>query len=176
MPDLQTELNKVMQTWDNGAEAPSESSPLTKRSVKFQPTNNVTRVTFDYVKRNPGQSRRAVVLELERLGYKVSSTTSLLSQMVRQGMLNTVNGGLFVSQPEYTPLRQSLLRNSRTRKKAVKAPAAPRPRVPEGRKAAPGTGASQKYPASWSANQVLEGLSVLQARALYDELHRIFGA
>lgn len=154
MPDLKSELSKVINSWENDV-------PATNRSDAGRPlTTNSTRTTFNYVRDNPGVTREAVVTALARMGVPKGSSTSLVSTMVIRGNLReTAEGALFAAQPEYKPLPKP------TVAAPVEAPKVETPKPPE---------PAQINPA-WDADTLLNHLSIKQARALYDELRTIFG-
>jgi hypothetical protein len=134
-------------------------------------TNNVTRVTFEYVRDNPGKNRVEVAKALEKMGYKPGSVSSLLGQMIKQGLLRESAHLLYAMTNEYTPLKGS---------KVVKALAAKpqeqqRKIVTITRKAAPVAEPTPQINSAWDAEVMLNNLSIKQARALYDELRKIFG-
>lgn len=182
MPDLQTALSKVINEWESPTQlspTPAPAAPPdTQAKHLFQPSNNVTRATFNFVRDNAGMTRASVVKHLAAKGYKTASTTSLLTQMLRQGMIKEANKGLFVNQPEYTPIRPSALRDAPPRRQPKKKPA-PAPHLSLDEQKALLLAARPPEPApltksEWSVHEVLKGLSVLQARELYDELRKIF--
>jgi len=152
MPDLKSELSKVINSW----ETDMPNTPETGRRI----TTNSTRLTFNYVRDNPGVTRAAAVAGLTKLGVKLSSSTSLITVMLARGNLRTVNDGLFTTQAEYAPLPKI-----EKPKKAKPAPVveAPKPVEPV------------QISTTWDAETVLNNLSIKQARALYDELRTIFG-
>lgn len=172
MPDIKTAFEKALsQTqpiptdWDDEGGAAVIETVTTKAKAAdtprqyFKTTNNVTRTTFDYVKSNPGNTRRQIVAALGSQGFKASSTTSLVAQMIKQGILREANGTVFAAQPEYIPLKT--VRN--------KPEAQPRPTF------VPPAEAPVQINAAWDADTLLNNLSIKQARALYDELRKIFG-
>jgi hypothetical protein len=143
-------------------------------TVHFAVTNNVTRITFDYVRDNPGKTRIEVAKALEAQGFKTGSVSSLLGQMIKQGMMRESAHLLYATIPEYTPIKGS---------KAMRALAA-KPQEQQ-RKIVklvnPNTGKvlnptpTPQINAAWDAETLLNNLSIKQARALYDELRKIFG-
>lgn len=162
----------------------------------FQTTNNISRVTFEFVRDNPGLTRMEAMDELERRGYPKSSTGSLLSNMVRQRLIvRTAESKLYPAQKEYTPLKTSkafrmLAQAGKTKRKQVKMVVrkkqedatpveASTPTLTE-KKAAIPRGDAYAGPrvepvvGEWSVEGALKGLSVLQAKALYDELKKLF--
>ena len=192
MPDIKTALQNALSkaasaptpqipaAWDDeGADAAIETittkaKEATMPKQYFQTTNNVTRATFDYVKNNPGNTRTQIVAALTLQGFKRGSTGSLLGQMSKQGLLRETNGAMFAVKNEYTPLKTA--RNKEQVKPVVKekpvakkVQAKPRPTF------IPPTEAPVQINASWDAETLLNNLSIKQARALYDELRKIFG-
>ena len=193
MPDIKTALQNALSkaasaptpqipaAWDDeGADAAIETittkaKEATMPKQYFQTTNNVTRATFDYVKNNPGNTRTQIVAALTLQGFKRGSTGSLLGQMSKQGLLREANGTMFAAKDTYTPLKTS--RN----KEQVKPVEAKQP-VVHIKKEKP-TRAYDRHSdtpsiqinASWDAETLLNNLSIKQARALYDELRKIFG-
>ena len=73
MTDIKTALSQAMSDW----EEPKESTGV--KGSLFKTTNNVTRSTFNAVRDTPGCKRKAILFGLERQGYKLASTTSILS-------------------------------------------------------------------------------------------------
>jgi len=154
MPDLKSEMSKVINQWNDPVPTPTTITPSGRKV-----TTNTTRITFNYVRDNPGLTRAQVVTALSSLGIKPGSSTSLLSIMATRGNIReSENGGLFAVQKEYAPIA------SPKQPKAVEVLApAPQP------KAAP-------TPVEWTVESVIGGLNVRQALAVYDELRKIFGA
>ena len=145
MPDLKSEMSKVIQQWN--------TEPVTMTNT--EPTHNVggTQATFDCIKNNPGKTRTAIRDLLTAAGVKVGTSTSLLSQMNNRGNVREVDGLLYVAQDAYV---------ARPRRVSTPAPAvAPPPVVAE--------------PEVWAASDVVDKLSVRQARAVLNELKVLFG-
>ena len=132
----------------------------------FKPTNNVSRETFNFIKGRPNCTTQTLTIELAKRGFKATSTSTLVTQMVKQGMVEKdAAGRLKALATEYTPLRKSLQRTSLPvvkRKYTKHAPSA-------------GIAALQPQAKSVQASSLLDTLSVVQARALYDQLKKIFG-
>lgn len=164
MPDIKTALEKALNDWE-----PEPTPETTPAKPHFKVTNNVTRITFDYVRDNPGKTRKEIALALEAQGYKSGSVTSLLGQMVKQGLFRESAELLYATTNEYTPLKSS---------KKMKDLAPQRKVITITRRAAPEV-EHKPLPttAKFSATipQLLDTLSVVQARELYDALRKIFG-
>lgn len=191
MPDIKTAFQNALSkaasaptpqipaAWDDeGADAAIENittkaKEATMPKQYFKTTNNVTRTTFNYVKNNPGNTRTQIVAALEMQGFKPNSTTSLVAQMIRQGHMRETNGAVFAAQDEYTPIKGARIKKQEKPApvKAVKekAQAKPRPTF------VPLAEAPVQINAAWDAETLLNNLSIKQARALYDELRKIFG-
>lgn len=92
------------------AEAPRKVARVTMpdgRSV-FAPTNNVTRETFDFVKANPGLTTAQIAKALAARGFKESSVTSIVSQMVRAKMAHRdEDSRVFATRTKYRPIESS---------------------------------------------------------------------
>lgn len=146
----------------------------------FQITNNVSRETFNYVRDNPGCTRRQAAEAMVARGFKPNSVDSLLGQMLKAGMLKgDADTGLFATQNEYTPIKAAVNRTPKAvrskpgPKSKVKVQAAPAP-APAVSAAPVGIAAVLPRKEAWSPQAHLEGLSVLQAKAVYDELKKLF--
>jgi hypothetical protein len=157
MPDLKSELSKVITAWSD--DVPTSPNIIGGHRI----TSNSTRTTFNYVRDNPGVTSTEASVALEKLGVKSGSSTSLLSTMVARGNLRkTASGALFTAQKEYAPIKGAKVQ--RPKKKAV-APVVDDPKPVE----------AVQINAAWDAETLLNNLSIKQARALYDELRTIFG-
>lgn len=167
MPDLNTALRKALDEW----EPPAPTPQPTPTKPYFTVTNNVCRTTFDYVRDNPGKTRTQVGKALETQGFKSNSVASLLGQMVKQGMVRESAHLLYATTNEYTPLKSSRALKAL----AAKPQAQQRKIVTITRKAAPEVEHTPQINSAWDAETLLNNLSIKQARALYDELKKIFG-
>lgn len=174
MPDLNTALRQALSEWEPPAPV---ATPAPAKS-HFAVTNNVTRITFEYVRDNPGKTRIEINKELEAKGFNAGSVSSLLGQMLKQGMLRENAHLLYATTNEYTPIKSS---------KKLKAMAA-KPQEQQRKKvvlinkrtgevigAAPKVEPTPQINSAWDAEVMLNNLSIKQARALYDELRKIFG-
>ena len=118
MPDIQTAfktaLSRTLQEWDsdgelvpettinNSVSAPSQGTPVKKT---FGITNNISRVTFDYIRDNPGSTRKEIIQALEHQGFAGGSTSSLIAQMRRNNMIHETNNAYYADIPEYRPIK-----------------------------------------------------------------------
>ena len=124
--------------------------------------NGVCRAVFECIRENGGASFDWVVSYLMDCGYKRTSVSSLISQMVAQDMVTKVAGHLYPRVAEYRPLKSTKKRKS-TRKPVARV--------------APVLVAAEPAPTKVQVTAVslLETLSVLEAHALYVELRSMFG-
>jgi hypothetical protein len=166
MPDIASALQKALNEWEPPVETPPPAPAPAK--AYFSVTNNVTRVTFEYVRDNPGKNRVEVAKALEKMGYKPGSVSSLLGQMIKQGMVRESRNLMYATTNEYTPLKGS---------KVVKALAAKpqeqqRKIVTITRKAAP---VAEPTPVvkEWTPDDVIDKLTVHQAIALFKALRNV---
>jgi hypothetical protein len=167
----------------------------------FGITNNISRVTFDYIKNNPGSTRKEIIEALEHQGFAGGSTSSLIAQMRRNQMVHETNNAYYADIPEYRPIK------SLKALRKLEAPIAPPKRKYE-KKAVTGIGAllreklentpvpsqdaldaaayamsghvpAQKRMISLVRNKspedILKDMTVYQAHALYVHLKQMFG-
>ena len=124
MPDLQSALKNAIETWEpTPTNKPVQQQPKENQmqKPKFEIKNNVTRVTFDYIKLHPGTTAAAASKDLVKQGYKESSVTALMAQFVRAGL--AVRDGKFgyrVLVDEYIPMKASQKYNKKSIKVQTK--------------------------------------------------------
>jgi hypothetical protein len=181
MPDLQTAMQKILQAWE---EPETTQQPETaKETIVFKPTTNTSRTCFNIVRDNPYKTKREYVKLLEQQGFKSSSTSSLISQMTRQGLLSVDDMGLMHSnQTEYSPLKAvkvfkakkanpvktSKLRTSREPSKEALAAAAEA-------MSSIGMNGLMDLPIRSNIEVILDDISLSDAHELYRKLHQYFG-
>ena len=162
MPDIKTALSTALSEWEQDDK---QQEKQMKQQPFFSVTNNVTRATFDYVKNNPASASGEVSRALALRGYKPSSIGSLLTQFIKKGLCTRdAQNRYSVAVPEYVPMKAS---------KHVK-------QVIQKAKATRGEGiaALSAQPTQrlvWDVETVLNTMSIVQARAMYDALKKIFG-
>ena len=178
MPDIQTALKNAIETWEPTPTGQQLKEKLMTKTP-FAIQNNVTRVTFDYIKLHPGTTAAAASRDLIKHGFKESSVTALMAQFVRAGLATRDNNhGYRVTVDEYTPMKASA---KYTKKDAVKAKPAPKAREPQN------DGIAALHPEATSKRvvntivfgkppeEVVKHMNVIQARELYDYLKKMFG-
>jgi hypothetical protein len=97
---------------------PTQEIPVKKT---FNVTNNISRVTFDYIKNNPGSTRKEIIEALEHQGFAGGSTSSLIAQMRRNNMVHETNNAYYADIPEYRPIK-----SLKAMKKLEQVPAPPK--------------------------------------------------
>ena len=215
MPDIQTAfktaLSKTLQQWDDDGEAPplqpvsssfpqptNPTQPTTMKKT-FNVTNNISRVTFDYIKNNPGSTRKEIIQALEHQGFAGGSTSSLIAQMRRNNMVHEKDSFYYADIPEYRPIK-----SLKAMKKMEQVPAPPKRKYEK--KAVTGIGAllreklentpmpsqdaldSAAYAMGGhtpkrmislvrvkSPEDILKDMTVYQAHSLYRHLKEMFG-
>ena len=206
MPDLKTALSAILPEWETDQQRIEQEKHMQATPTKkyhFQPTNNITRITYDYIATHPNKTQPEVVAALVAQGHKEGSVASLCSQFVRQGLVSREEGTrkLRAVKP-FTPLKSSKKARAQfpmigakhkkerkepspllgimKRKYTKKADAAKQ--TAQGIAALPPQGKEElRVPTAiqltrgWSAQKEVEKLSVVQARQLYDLLKTIFG-
>jgi hypothetical protein len=210
MPDIQTAfktaLSKTLQQWDDDGEAPplqpvSSSFPQPTKPTQpttmkktFNVTNNISRVTFDYIKNNPGSTRKEIIQALEHQGFVGGSVSSLVAQMRRNNMIHEKDNFYYADIPEYRPIK-----SLKAMKKMEQVPAPPKRKYEK--KAVTGIGAllrekleSMDTPTASepllhttqakrmislvrtkSPEDILKDMTVYQAHDLYRHLKEMFG-
>lgn len=175
MPDIRTAL---LNAWAQDEEQTIKEKTMAQPH-RFKPTNNASRETFSFIKNNPNLTAKEIVVHMTKRGFKENSTTSLCTQMLRQGMVSRdTRGGLRVMQDEYAPLK-SYKKREKIKAEKVKfgkpeeksaglAALAPQDKVDTSR-------STIVLNRNWTAQGVVDKLSVMQARELYDLLKKIFG-
>jgi hypothetical protein len=117
MPDIQTEMQKLLKTW----EEPYPQTEQPKGPKLFAPTNNVSQQTFNFIRDNAGCARTYVIRTLVNQGHKKSSVSSLVGQMLRQGHIYTGSDGtLYANGKEYMPIKSAKTIANREKKLKVK--------------------------------------------------------
>jgi hypothetical protein len=179
MPDIQSALKNAIETWEPTPTGQQLKEKVMSNRPVFAIQNNVTRVTFDYIKLHPGTTAAAASKDLVKHGFKESSVTALMAQFVRAGLATRDNNhGYRVTVDEYVPMKASA---KYTKKDAVKAKPAPKAREPQN------DGIAALQPEATSKRvvntivfgkppeEVVKHMNVIQARELYDYLKKMFG-
>lgn len=228
MPDIQTAfktaLSRTLQQWDDEGEGTNVPVPSAKQPVSasvsapsqniqgipmtktFNITNNISRETFQYIKDNPGSTRKEIIAALEHRGFSSGSVSSLIAQMCRNKLAHETNSLYYADADEYRPLK-SLKAIKKLEAKAApveikpkrkytkrsegigallkaKIESAPMPSSDALDAAAYAMGGQRrldkpfltKLVRSKSPESIIENMTVYQARELYEHLKQIFSA
>jgi len=211
MPDIQTALKTALSTtlreWDDdGEDAPptpsvqpvSISFPATSNQKpamlnQHKITNNVSRVTFNYVRDNPGSTRQEIIRELGHQGFGKGSISSLLAQMRRSKMIHDTNGLWYADVKEYAPIKNPNYKSKAKPKPEKKATTglgallkAKLENTPMPSQAALDAAARAMEPApqrkafvtlvrTKTPHDILKDMTVYQAHELYVHLKQMFG-
>jgi len=187
MPDLQSALKNAIETWEPTPTGQQLREKIMKKTP-FAIQNNVTRVTFDYIKLHPGTTTAAASKDLVKHGFKESSVTALMAQFVRAGLATRDNNhGYRVTVDEYVPMKASVKYT-----KKPKAPTKVKPATANDHKRPQATapqndGIAALQPEATSKRVVntivfgktpeetIKHMNAIQARELYDYLKKLFG-
>lgn len=174
MPDIQTEMQKILQSWDE--------PKTTEETTVFTSTTNTSRATFEIVRDEPGLPKKQYIRMLEAKGFKKASTTSLLSQMLRQGHIWADSSGcLRPNQTEYRPLKAvTTLKNKAKKVKTSKVITSREPSKEALAAAAEAMGSIGMNrlidrPVRNKIEDILDNISLSDAHELYCKLHQYFG-
>ena len=177
MPDLHTELQKILRTWEEPYPQP-ETTETTKETTVFKPTNNVTQATFNFVRDNSGCARNDAIRLLVQQGHKKSSVSSLIGQMLRQGHIWKDSDGLLrPNGKEYTPIKSS--KTIANREAKAKKPKTSKVRTSGGLAALVNEPIAQTFEhrpdIRTSIDVIMDTVSLNDAHELYRRLHLYFG-
>jgi hypothetical protein len=177
MPDLKSEMSKVLEAWEQDTQQPQEKQVQKTSPHIFKPTNNVTLETFNYVRDNPNKNSSEIRNALRQRGFNVGSVGSLITQFTKQGQFAKDHNGRYATTVrEYTPLKST--KKFRSEGKRVNKIVQIKGKPKSAGIAALQVDATTPKPFSvtpWTTAGIISKLSVIQARALYDELKKIFG-
>lgn len=198
-------LNATLDAWEKDEKETQLEKPVTiGKTSLFEVTNNVTRETFNFVRDNPRCTMADIKRELGRKGFNTASVGSLLTQFVLQKHIErTEFGQYFTSKAEYSPLMSrakwerlngisvTTARRQRRKDKLKEAMVQVKQNLVEkglpvelakgsGIGALPVKHKKQEITSilvsrNWTAQGVVDKLTVMQARQLYDLLKTIFG-
>lgn len=167
MPDLKSQLAEVkskLATFDDEALDPSDFAGIAD-------TPNITTATkierlFNLVRDNPGITREVLMAKAERQDVKNDTVKTFMRDMInRRGLIRVHNSAsgptYYVTGPTYVRETAPRMTKKFLAKQTVHAPAAPTPGI--------------VAPQDLGVQELLNTLPIAKARALYDELKKIFG-
>jgi hypothetical protein len=170
MPDMKTALSTALSSWEQDDQKIQQEKKMPKHI--FTPTNNVTQETFNYVKNNPNKNSSEIRIALVARGFNAGSIGSLLTQFTKQNQMAKDHDGRYVvCSPNYAPLKSSKHFRTEDKRKNKTVAVKPKPRVEGIAALAPQATATTQ----WDADTIINNIGLKQARALYDELKKMFG-
>jgi len=180
MPDLQTEMQKILQSWEQPETTETTTTETTEETTVFKPTTNTSRASFELVRDNPGNSKKECIRLLGLKGFKPSSTSSLLSQMTRQGLIwRDSSGGLHPNAKEYSPLKAvKVFKEKKAKTSKLRTSGMPKPSeeaLAMAAEAMGGVASLVKQPYRTKIQTILDDISLSDAHELYSKLHKYFG-
>ena len=192
-------LNATLDAWEQDEKETQLEKPVIGKTHLFEVTTNVSRETFNYVRDNPRCTMADIKRDLGAKGFNTTSVGSLLTQFVHQRHINRSADGQYIAlNTEYKPLMtrakwdktNGLPATTKAEKRKEKLKqglaAVKRKNTAKHNAQAAGIGAlpvQEKKPEvtsilisrNWTAQGVVDKLTVVQARQLYDVLKSIFG-
>ena len=176
MTDIKTALSSALKEWDKpNTTNNTEDKKMDARSnmpQTFKTTNNITRMTFDYVRDNPGLTAKQVGEHIASLGLKAHSAIAMMSASVKCGLMRRdEHSRYYTTVNEYSPLKK--LKKDKPQKTIAKKA---KPEMPQqGIKALLPEPKFAPTPEPKLTNDyILSKLDVRQALSLYRELIDIF--
>lgn len=169
MPDLKSELQKLeaLKFDDDG-----DTTVITLQPAVALPDDQqggVSKRFFNIILNNPGCNRKRLIKLAESANIGQSSSSSLLTQFTRRGLLRAVESPsgftYFCVDKQYAPgyLKKAGKSSKVATPKAAKLPETTSVQLP----------ANVRFTAT--TPELLDTMSVVQAREMYDALKKIFG-
>jgi hypothetical protein len=184
-------LKNTLDEWDKDDQ--QSTQPKESMKKKFGITNNVTRVTFDYVKNNPGLTAADVTAALVKQGFRASSVASIVSQLVFVGLCRKDDKRrVYCVANEFKSFSIATARRKAKAQAVVKAPEPTAKRIinitRRKREEAPAGLAALPVASSpvisspvvareggFDPDNILRTMNVVDARRLYEALKAMFG-
>jgi hypothetical protein len=114
--EKKTQLESTLNAWDadEQKQIKGEVMETTKKHL-FGVSNNATRETFNYVRDNPHLKVIEIVKALAKHGFKESTVSSLVYQMIVVGLLAKDSNGMGVvaTAPEFVPYNIAKVRRDK---------------------------------------------------------------
>lgn len=112
MPDLQSELSKLANAWDNNTheetnQQPKEEAMETSEAVHTYTYNGRNRIRdmFNDIKSNPGITKAQAIVNAMNAGGAESTAITNVNLLVRSGLVKFDGKGLTAYYPEYDAMR-----------------------------------------------------------------------
>jgi hypothetical protein len=170
-------LSQFNEDMKQKEEVQHEVPKLETKRKPFQIGNNLNRTLFEQAQLYP-TTRKNLTERMVAMGFKLASVSSILGQMLRQGLLQADDEGvLHLTVGQYTPIKSAkMLRKMEAAKakpgrKQIKVNVRNRT-VEEVREERP---MSSPVVQETRVKSMLRSLSILEALELYAELKKVFG-
>jgi len=96
---MNTQVNELIKQWND--------EPIANPFKHGRITSNTSRATFNAIRDNPHRTTKELRDILHTQGYNEASVSTLVTQMVRCGMImRTANGAIYTSLKEYRPIKK----------------------------------------------------------------------
>jgi hypothetical protein len=177
----------VVQLLDEWAQESKPETTMTQTPTPSTPALSISEQTFNLVRDNPYISATDAVKQLETRGHLASTTASLISQMVRSGMMSRdKDNNLSALQKKYTPIQAAPARAHRKERAKANRVALTAKRqerdiqvkvrnaASEGIATLNAARAQATSRQPTTIKQVIESLNVKEAHELYCELKTMF--
>lgn len=188
MPDLRSELEKVIHAWETPAQTETNDQPeITHNTMKTSNQPTYSEILFNFVRDNPGLTTREIEARVSEVPR--GSISSLLAQMSRRHLLTKTggtnelgyNGTYSIGAEKYmSPAEQlGVGRNRRMSKGKKKRLTSTKKQVApvQQRDLFTPPPAAPQPPAMRAAFDFdVESLTIGEARALRDKLNALFSA
>jgi hypothetical protein len=180
---LREALDKgTLDAWDKHEEQIRKPHKEKQVNTKVRVINNVMRETFNEVKHTPNMQIGDYIESLMARGFKKSSVTSVLYQLLRVGQIKRAeDGSVSVTQAEYAPLNNKRAKKKPEPRRKIVVVTRGKPKPAQGIAALKadsglvGGTISTGMPQAFIPSAIVDQLTVLHARELYDYLKKIFG-
>jgi hypothetical protein len=106
MPDIKSALSKALEEWSNEETQEKQMDSRSNLPQTFKTTNNITRMTFDYVRDNPGVTAKQAGDYIKSKGLKPHSAIAMMSASVGCGIMRREGNRYYTTVPEYMPLKK----------------------------------------------------------------------
>ena len=190
-PETNPELKQTLAEWDTPEKLTTMNTTTTPKKNLFQVRNNVSRATFEHIKKHPGSTRKEIVAALEHQDYNPASVSSLIAQLINNKFIHATNGLHYTDIPEYRPVksRKALVAKGfvkeSTRASGIAAlPAKTKPVAPAPAPVPVQEVVQQEAPRAKRVTiltprkdpqELVNTMTVYQAKELYEHLKQLFG-
>lgn len=197
MPDLKSELEKVIHAWDH-SEQPTQTStpePSMDQTTVTQPRVRISEIAFNFIRDNPGVTALDVAAYLRGQGFSGSTPTSISHSLLTRGLVRRDEKRMYVTQSLYPTLDEVKVKQMASARLAkiaymqkraeARTKAAKKAKFVHKKKERkqPLVGIPPILPVMpvqapatiHDADQLLATMNVMQAKAVYAKLKEIFG-